>query len=114
MTDATDSPMSADMLVEQARRAGECARERIAAAVAELSLPVHARLSDRQHASVLGLIRGFLASAEAELRARLTAEDGEIAFPPETRDLIAGNQPLAEPILAEGAIPRDPQLVAAA
>ena len=106
MTDAKDSPVSADMLVVQARRAGEGAHERIAAAVAVLSLPVHARLSDHQHATVVGLIDGFIAAVETQIRHHM-AEDADLAFPPEPEALIAGPEPLAAPILSS---PRGPVL----
>lgn len=113
MTDVKDSPVSADMLVVQARRAGEGARERVAAAVAVLSLPVHARLSDHQHATVLGLIDGFIAAAEAEIRQAMV-EDAALAFPPEPEAVLAGAEPLAAPTLAQVGMTRDPALVAAA
>jgi hypothetical protein len=113
MTDAKDSPVSADMLVVQARRAGEGARERIAAAVAVLSLPVHARLSDHQHSTVVGLIDGFIAAVETQLRENLI-DEADLAFPPEAEALIAGQEPLAAPILSHVGMNRDPALVAAA
>jgi hypothetical protein len=113
MTDAKDGPVSADMLVVQARRAGEGARERIAAAVAVLSLPVHARLSDHQHATVIGLIDRFIAAVETQIRHHMV-DDADRAFPPEPEALIASQEPLAAPILGQVGMSRDPALVAAA
>src|SRR3954451_4161564 len=95
------SPVSADMLVVQARRAGEGACERIAAAVAVLSLPVHARLSDHQHATVIGLIDGFIASVEIELRESLLNANDDFPFAPEAEALIGGPELLAAPLLAQ-------------
>ena len=108
------SPVSADMLVVQARRAGEGACERIAAAVAVLSLPVHARLSDHQHSTVVGLIDGFIASVEMQLREFLVNDDEDLPFPPDAEALIGGQELLAAPLLAQVGMTRDPVLVAAA
>ncbi len=102
------------MLVVQARRAGEGACERIAAAVAVLSLPVHARLSDHQHATVVGLIDGFIASVELQLREILVNDDEDLDFAPEAETLIGSQELLAAPLLAQVGMTRDPALVAAA
>jgi hypothetical protein len=102
------------MLVVQARRAGEGACERIAAAVAVLSLPVHARLSDHQHATVVRLIDGFIASVELQLREMLLNDDDDFPFPPEAEALVGGQELLAAPLLAQVGMTRDPALVAAA
>jgi hypothetical protein len=106
--------VSADMLVVQARRAGEGACERIAAAVAVLSLPVHARLSDHQHSTVVGLIDGFIASVEMQLRDHLLNDDADVPFPPDAEALIGGQELLAAPLLGQIGLTRDPALVAAA